>query len=237
MQNKKKTIVITILIWAGFIPYCSFATSTSDTKSKHPTAFELLDRYAKNQDKLNSFIARTESVSTHSSQDAPAQQAKMRRTMVEFRYEESGSDLKVYYWFRYDFNRGEDGIWIPADRCHSVLWDGKHYYERYQAAVLDSSKLYVTSDEDEFKRAIAVGYQGAGSLLGTLYGDLEPFDSILRQSDSKIVKLKVVIKTKIARQIGGGHCGGFIGRLDGIEPRPDYRKKEGQSQDNTKNIE
>jgi len=188
MQNKKKTIVITILIWAGFIPYCSFATSTSDTKSKHPTAFELLDRYAKKQDKLNSFIARTESVSTHSSQDASDKQAKMRRTMVEFRYEESGSDLKVYYWFRYDFNRGEDGIWIPADRCHSVLWDGKHYYERYQAAVLDSSKLYVTSDEDEFKRAIAVGYQGAGWILGILYGDLEPFDSILRQSDSISVR-------------------------------------------------
>jgi len=127
--------VIKILICVGFTSLCLATTATSNTKSKHPTAFELLDRYAENQDKLNSFIAKTESVSTHSSQDALDQQVKLRRTMAEFRYEKSDSDLKAYYWFRYDKNQGDDGIWIPADRCHSVLWDAEFCYDYSKATI------------------------------------------------------------------------------------------------------
>lgn len=56
MQNRRKTIVIAILIWTGFASLCSAATATSEIKTKHPTAFELLDKYAVNQDKLKSFI-------------------------------------------------------------------------------------------------------------------------------------------------------------------------------------
>ncbi len=188
MQNSKKTIIITIIIYANFAPLCLAATSANETKTKQATPFELLDRYAENQDKLNSFIAKTESVSKRFSQDNSEKQAKMRRTMTEFRYEKSGSDLKVYYWFRYDENRGDDGIWLPADRCHSVLWDGEFCYEYHKAPVLDSSDIYVISDPDNIKRTIAIIYEGAGPILGILYGDLERFDSILRQSDSISVR-------------------------------------------------
>jgi len=148
---------------------------------------ELLDRYAANQDKLKSFVAKTEEVSTRLPQDAQVRQTRMERTMVEFRYEDSGSDLAVYYWFR-DLVRGDDGIWVQEDRYHSLLWDRKLYYEYYKAPVLDYSKVVVTSDKDYIKRAIAVGYAGAGPILGILYGDLERFDSILRQSDSISVR-------------------------------------------------
>jgi len=181
-----------LIIVACCIPVQAFAVEKLSVS-------ELLDRYAANQDKLKSFVAKTESVSTRLPQDAPAQQAKMRRTMVEFRYEESGSDLKVYYWFRYDLNRGEDGIWVPADRCHSVLWDGKLCYDYYRAPVLDYSKLYVISDEDYIKQAIAIGYEGAGPILGILYGDLERFDLILRQSDTISVHSEL-------EQVGSADC-------------------------------
>lgn len=181
-----------LIIAACCIPVQAFAIEKLSVS-------ELLDRYAANQDKLKSFVAKTESVSTRLPQDAPAQQAKMRRTMVEFRYEESGSDLKVYYWFRYDLNRGEDGIWVPADRCHSVLWDGKLCYDYYRAPVLDYSKVYVISDEDYIKQAIAIGYEGAGPILGILYGDLERFDLTLRQSDTISVRSEL-------EQVGSVDC-------------------------------
>ncbi len=199
MQSSNKTIVTTILICAGFTSLCSAATATSNTKSKHPTAFELLDKYAENQDKLNSFIAKTESVSKRFSKDTSDKQAKMRRTMTEFRYEKSGGDLKVYYWFRYDENQGDNGTWLPADRCQSVLWDGKFYYEYSKSSFLDSSDVHVLSDQDEIKRAIAIGYAGAGPILGILYGNIDRSDSILRQSDSISVRNEL-------EQIGSVDC-------------------------------
>ena len=188
MQSSNKTIVITILICAGITSLCSAATATSNTKSKQPTAFELLDKYAENQDKLNSFIAKTESVSKRYSKDTSDKQAKMRRTMTEFRYEKSGSNLKAYYWFRHDENQGDDGTWLPADRCNTVLWDGKLCFDYYKAPHLDASHIYAMSDKDYIKQAIAIGYAGAGPILGILYGNIDRFDSILRQSDSVSVR-------------------------------------------------
>ena len=66
--------------------------------------------------------------------------------MVELRYEDSGSDLAVYYWWR-DLDRGDDGIWVPKDRWKSLLWDGKRYYDYYRGPSLESSKVTVVSDE------------------------------------------------------------------------------------------
>ena len=186
MQNKKKTIVITILIWAGFIPYCLSATSTRNTKSKHPTAFELLDKYAENQNKLKSFIAKTEHISTLLHDD-PTQPAKVEQSTVEFRYEDSGSDLSVYYGFC-DLNQEDDGAWVPADRSKSLLWKNKQYYRYYRSPSLEFSTVTVSSDKNHIKQAIAIGYQGAGSILGILYGDLDRIDSILRKSDSISVR-------------------------------------------------
>jgi len=199
VQSSNKIIVVTILICAGFTLLCLAANVTDETKPKYPTAFELLDRYAENQDKLNSFIAKTESVSKRFSKDTSDKQAKMRRTMTEFRYKKSGSGLRAYYWFRHDKNREDDGIWIQADRCMSVLWDGKFYYEYSKSTVLDSSDVYVLSDQDNIKRAIAIIYEGAGPILGILYGDLDRFDSILRQSDSIKVRSEL-------EQIGSVDC-------------------------------
>jgi hypothetical protein len=155
--------------------------------AKQLSVTELLDRYAANQDKLKSFVAKTEVITTHLSQDAPAQQPRTERTMVEFRYEDSGSDLAVYYGWR-DLDRGDDGIWGPEDRWKTYLWDGKRYYDYYRAPVLESSKVTITSDEDYVKHAIAIVYDGAGPILGILHGDLDRFDSMLRQSDSISVR-------------------------------------------------
>ena len=152
-----------------------------------PTALELLDKYAANQDKLKSFIARTEVVTTHLTQDVPAQQARVDRYLVEFRYDGSDSDLRVYYNWT-DLKLGDDGTWVPEDRSTTWLWDGKWSYEYHRAGALDSSSVYIISGVEYTRRGLAVLYSGAGPILGILYGDLDRFDSILRQSDSISVR-------------------------------------------------
>jgi len=180
--------VIAILIWAGFASLCLATTVTSETKAKLPTAFELLDRYAANQDKLKSFVAKGKAVSTNLRLplDGPAQQTRSERH-TEFRYEDSGSDLVFYYWWR-DLDRGDDGILVPEDRWKTLLWDGKRLYDYYRGPSLRSSKVTVISDEDYMKHGIAIVYPGAITILGILECDIDRFDSILRQSNSISVR-------------------------------------------------
>ena len=176
-----KVTYMLLIITALCIPVQAFAIEKLSVS-------ELLDRYAANQDKLKSFVAKAEADSTNLRlpQDGPARETRGERH-TEFRYEDSGSDLAVYYRWR-DFDRGDDVILVPEDRCHSYLWDSKRYYEYYRGPSLKSSKVNVISDEHYIKQAIAVLYQGAGPILGILQGDLDRFDSILRQSDSKSVR-------------------------------------------------
>jgi hypothetical protein len=175
MKVTYKLLIITALC----IPVQAFAIEKLSVS-------ELLDRYAANQDKLKSFVAKAENVVTGLPQDGTAQQTRSKRN-TEFRHEDSGSDLAVYYWWR-DFNRGDDGIWVPKDRWHSYLWDGKRYYDHYRGPSLKPSKVTVISDEYYIKHAIAVLYNGAGPILGILFGDIDRFDSILRQSNSISVR-------------------------------------------------
>lgn len=57
------------------------------------------------------------------------------------------------------------------------------------------------SDKEYIKQAIAIGYEGAGPILGILYGNLDRFDSVLRQSDSISVRSEL-------EQIGSADCYG-----------------------------
>jgi len=158
---------------------------------ERPSVSDLLDRYAANQDKLKSFVVKTESVSTHLiQQDDSTQRERKRRYMVEFRYEDSGSGPAVYYGWK-EFDLGDDGIWVPEDRDSSFLWDGKLNYEYHRAPVLDSSNVHIIKGYEYARHGIGVMYLGACPILGILYGDVERFDSILRQSETISVRSKL----------------------------------------------
>jgi len=60
MQNSERTILISVLICTGFVPVSSARTARSKARPAHPTAFELLDKYATTQDKVKSFTLRYE---------------------------------------------------------------------------------------------------------------------------------------------------------------------------------
>ena len=60
MRKAKRTILIAMLICVGFVPTCLARSARSKAKPKHPTAFELLDKYAETQDKLQSLIYKSD---------------------------------------------------------------------------------------------------------------------------------------------------------------------------------
>jgi len=151
---------------------------------------ELLDRYAANQDKLKSFIVKTETISTYLKRDASTQEERKRRYIEDFRYKDSDSDLIAYYSLK-EFNLGEDGIWVPRESQRTFLWESKRYYQYHRAPVLDSSSVkIITSDENYTNpiRGITILYTGAEPMLGLLFGDVERFDSIFKQTDTISVR-------------------------------------------------
>jgi len=159
----------------------------------------LLDRYAANQDKLKSFVVKSEKIQTNFvTKDEAAPYLKVERENVEFRYEDDGGNFRAYFHTK-DIQSAADGSLVPADRYNSFLWDGERYFEHHRGPTLDKSSTYISFSVKNIKDAITIGYFGAGSILGFLYGDVERFDSILRQADS------ISLQDEPER-IGSGDC-------------------------------
>lgn len=152
---------------------------------------ELLDKYAENQDKMESLIARTESLWIPSSDSTTGQQKQKRsKSIVEFRYEDNGKDFKAYFC-RTPLKLESDGIWVEEDATKSTeyLWRDGLYYHYFKASQLEYCKLYVTADPKiAGKELLEIPYDGVGPFRGILCGDIEHIDSILRQSDSISVR-------------------------------------------------
>ena len=153
---------------------------------------ELLDRYAENQDKMKSLIARTESVWIPSAESTTEKQPQQNRSksIVEFRYEDTGKDFKAYFC-RTPLKLESDGTWVEenASRSTKLLWRDKRYYQYYRGPRLAVSKLYLTADAKHAgKELIDIAYDGVGPFRGVLCGDRERIDSILRQSESLSVR-------------------------------------------------
>jgi hypothetical protein len=159
---------------------------------------ELLDKYAANQDKLKSFVARTETNITEDITKDGTTSHFNKWVIFELRYEDDGGDFHAYFCPK-RVHSATDGSLVPADRHTSSLWDGKRYIEHHKGPTLDKSSTYISFSKKYIKDAIAIGFAGPGSILGLLYGDVERFDSILRQADSISVRNEL-------EQVGSGDC-------------------------------
>ena len=153
---------------------------------------ELLDRYAENQDKMKSLIAKTESVWIPSAESTKDQQLQQNRSksIVEFRYEDTGKDFKAYFC-RTPLKLESDGTWVEEDTTKSkkILCRDKSYYQYYKGPRLAVSKLYITADSKFAGKDLSqIAYDGVGPFRGVLCGDKERIDSILKQSDSLSVR-------------------------------------------------
>lgn len=155
-------------------------------------ALELLDRYAANQNKIKSLIAKTEVAWIPYTEGTSDQGPRQGRSIVEFRYEHSRKDFKAYTC-RTSFNLDENEIWVEEkSKSTKTLWRDKHYYDYYKGPRLEVSKLYISSDPqfagDKEPPAGEMSYDGVGPFRGILCSDVERIDSILKKSDSLSVR-------------------------------------------------
>jgi len=161
---------------------------------------ELLDKYAANQSKLKSFVIKSELKETSITEDGTDSRSMIKSKIIEFRYEDDVGNFRAYYCPK-DVHSGVDGSLVPADRQNRYLylWDRKRYIEHYKEQTLNDSNVFVSFNTKDMKDAITRGYFGAGSVLGFLYGDVERFDSILKQADSTSVRDEL-------ERVGSGDC-------------------------------
>jgi len=179
-----------LIIAACCLPVQAFA-------AKKLSVSELLDRYAANQNKIKSLIAKTEvawipSTWIPSTEGIQHRKPRQSRSIVEFRYEHSGKDFKAYTC-RTSFNLDDNGIWVEEkSRSTKHLWRDKRYYSYYRGPRLEVSKLYISSDPkfagDKEPPATEMPWDGVGPFRGILSRDAERIDSILRKSDSLSVR-------------------------------------------------
>ena len=198
MRNAKRTILIAMLILAGFVPVCSAGAARSKGKLKYPTAFELLDKYAETQDKVQSFIAETVSLAETVSSN-PRYKGKKRyyRTFSEIR-----SDGEQEYVLRYMWSNISSPREVKSkDKASYIsnLWDGKSFlsYARDErndlgSVIINRSSKYRTPDK-------ILANSGDGTAMGYCFGDGIRVDSILRKADTISVRDKT-------EHISGSEC-------------------------------
>ena len=167
--------------------------------AERPTAFDLLDKYAETQDKLQSYIIKSEVTSeAHSSRLGKG----LYYNSIEMRYDGNRNKSIGRCWGK--VNAGMPPI--PKDEAiyTSFLWDGKTFLRNSKAIGYDSShdrvmieKNIDPSNTDRTQSRLRS--TSFGSLIGYYYGDNERIDEILRGAYSISVQDKM-------EEIGGSNC-------------------------------
>jgi len=168
------------------IAVCFLSIQVSATEKL--SVSELLDRYAANQDKLNSLIVKTEErfVIKWSHEPSP----DFVRWVTEFRTDGKRTHLKLCIW---NDLVAEDAPAPIADAQHFVeIWNGKFYIECYDVPTKIPEE-YITrvrvSTDEKHRKSTYLTYTGV-PFLGIRYGDYERIDSVFRQADSVSVRDK-----------------------------------------------
>ena len=150
---------------------------------------ELLDRYAANQDKLKSFIVKTEERFT--TKWSHASGPNFTLWITELRTDGDRIYLKMRMWDDLD----ADDAPTPADgdQQYVEIWNGKLYIKHYDVPT-ENPKEYLkrvrVSTAERHKRSTYFTYTGV-PFLGIRYGGYERIDSVLRQADYAAVRDKL----------------------------------------------
>ena len=160
-----------------------------------PSVSDLLDRYAENQDKLSSFIVKTEeTISTKRSKNDPMEH---RRMVTEARVD--GKKTHIFYTLWRNLPT-KDAPTPMSEAANWVdLWDGniaiQWYYRESEGG---SGSGQILRDEKLGKASINGWYSGA-PFMGIRYSTFERIDSVLRQAHSISVRNEL-------EQVGSSAC-------------------------------
>jgi hypothetical protein len=173
--------------------------------AKQPTAFELLDKYAETQDKLQSFIVKFErsphQASTSLSGRLPRLGKGKTGGLVEYRFDGKRSK----YLFRMWGHVGMSPEFTPKDRAKygSRLWDGETFFQyggqEKHASFPFGSVTQITNFKGRVEEGQKLYSHARFNLRGYFYGDYERVDSILQEADTISVRDNT-------QSIGGSDC-------------------------------
>lgn len=163
--------------------------------TEKPTAFELLDKYAANQDKLKSFICKQEmsadrhALLTEAPYKALSGKSKTKES-YEYRFDGSRYNTRLRKWGNVKSSRK----FIPKDQApyNSVLWDGNTYFS-YRAGIRPGT-VYIVTRKEDFSRKIWAQHKGwvrygPGDVLRGVFHD-ERIDLILSKAQTISVRDK-----------------------------------------------
>lgn len=205
MRKAKRTILIAMLILAGFVPVCSAGTSRSKAKLTKPTAFELLDKYAETQDKLQSFIVKFERTPYYASTSLTGRLPRVKQGQAGGFVEDRFDGKRSKHLFRMWGHVGMSPEYTPKDKAKygSRLWDGETFFqyggqEKHESFPF-GSVTQITNFKDNIEEGRKTFCHARLNLRGYFYGDYERVDSILQDADTISVRDNT-------QSVGGSDC-------------------------------
>ena len=159
----------------------------SQGPAESPSVSELLDKYAATQDKLRSFIIKSEdSVETTASLFRSTQKKKTYFSSV-LRFDGQRISLRNHLWG--DFGLGSNVIPKDKPEYQSFMWNGEEYFQYSKSPRSTARPHGIVKIDHRRKYAeglIGRGYNGA-DILG-FFANNERIDSMLKQADAISVR-------------------------------------------------
>jgi len=168
-------------------------TNRSKADKEHPTAMDLLDKFAATQQELRSFTAKSDVL--REGRGTFSKNVILREhSSFDSRVDETRVCVRSYIWG--DVN---PKMHLTKDKAYyqSHLWDGKDFYQYNRARIKNESSkgnlLLTPSGEDRERprRASTFKYFPASIAMGHLPLEVERVDSIIRKADSVLVQDKM----------------------------------------------
>jgi len=201
MRNAKRTILIAMLFWVVSMPVCSAGTARNRPKPPHPTAFELLDRYAETQDKLKSFIIKGQTITESSmnvrlTSPTPTRADTKTYRSWEVRFDGQRVNSRVAMWG----NATSPTDWVPESRpaYKSHLWTNKDYW-RYSRGQTGLGRVVINQKQNAWEIERLQNGHPACWMTGVYSGSMERLDKLI----SEARKISVRDKTE---KIKGVKC-------------------------------
>lgn len=191
MSKAKRTILIAMLVCAGFVPLYAARPARSKGKLKYPTALELLDQYAAGQEKLRSFTAKVETSREGFSSGTQAGRGRRFRIYAEadVRFDGRRASFRKASWgqiSRDDYYEKDKPYYLSA------LWDGTTFVH-YRPQREGWNFLMIKQPKGEADAAktyenMLKGNHAAIFFLGYFYPWSARIDSLLREADTISVR-------------------------------------------------
>jgi hypothetical protein len=176
MSKFSGTILAAMLFCAIFAPVCSAKTARGTAKDKHPSPFELLDKYADSQDKLKSYILKAAFWTDYElRRDGRDGKGKIHAE-IELRFD--GSRRRFCYRHRMWMDEPWQGHNTPRNKpeYRSFMRDGDIWIDYVTASENEpgsvSFRIGKSAVEKMFKQNLSRGL-GVPALRGFFLGDDE----------------------------------------------------------------